>query len=89
MTIGIGVLASSETATSRPNHLILIADTKGSFGEAYSMNRLHKLFVCPERRLFAVGADQIDRASELFEVIKDVSTVIHGGDQPELLYQHE
>jgi hypothetical protein len=78
MTIGIGVLAS-EGGNPTPNRLALIADTKGSFGAAYSMKGLHKVFVDPIRHIYAVGADQIDRAAELFEVIKDVSGVIKGG----------
>ena len=62
MTIGIGVLAS-EGDGLKPNRLILLADTKGSFGDSYSMNRLHKVFLWPDKRLYAVGADQIDKAS--------------------------
>lgn len=80
MTIGIGVLAS-EGEGMKPNQLVLIADTQGSFGEVYSMNRLHKIFLAPEIRAYAVGADQMDRAAELFEVIKDMSKVIEGGTE--------
>jgi hypothetical protein len=80
MTIGIGVLAS-DGAGIKPNYLILLADTKGSFGDSYSMSRFHKLFLAPDRRLYAAGAGQMDRASELFEVIKDVSQIIEGGTE--------
>ena len=68
MTIGIGVLAS-ESATIRPDHLIVIADTQGSFGDEFSMNQLHKMFVAPELGLYAIAADLIDRAAELFKVV--------------------
>jgi hypothetical protein len=80
MTIGIGVLAS-EGEGIKPNFLILLADTKGSFGDSYSMNRFHKLFLDPDRRLYAAGAGQIDRAAELFEAIRDVSLIIDGGTE--------
>lgn len=67
MTIGIGVLASEKT---KPDHLILIADTQGSFGGTYSTNRLHKLFSEPSANLYAVAADQIDRAAEMLNGIR-------------------
>jgi hypothetical protein len=35
MTIGIGALAS-EGEGLKPNRLVLIADTKGSFGDEYA-----------------------------------------------------
>src|SRR5260370_15542476 len=68
MTIGVGVLAS-ESATLRPDHLILMADTKGSFGDEFSMNHLHKMFIAPELGLYATAADFMDRAAELFKVV--------------------
>ena len=46
MTIAIGALASETDL--KPDHLILMADTKGSFGDGFSMDRLHKLFADPE-----------------------------------------
>ena len=52
MTIGIGVLASEEGNELKPNRVILIADTKGSFGDSYSMNRLHKVFLYPGNRVY-------------------------------------
>jgi hypothetical protein len=80
MTIGIGVLAS-EGPGIKPNRLVLIADTKGSFGDSYSMNRLRKVFLAPDIRVYAVGADRIDRAAELFQTIIDLSKIIRGGTQ--------
>jgi hypothetical protein len=80
MTIGIGVLAS-EGEGQKPNRLVLIADTKGSFGDEYSMSRLHKVFVAPDIRVYAVGADKMDRAAELFQTIMDMSQIIHGGTE--------
>lgn len=69
MTIGIGVLASSK---AKPDHLILMADTKGSFGDEYSMNRLHKIFAFPDEKLFATASDRIDRCAELVTVIDEL-----------------
>lgn len=66
MTIGIGVLASQK---QKPDTIILLADTKGTFSEKQSMNRLHKIFKDEEINLYAVAADRIDRASELFGFI--------------------
>jgi hypothetical protein len=80
MTIGIGALAS-EGEGLKPNRLVLIADTKGSFGDEYSMNRLHKVFVAPNIRVYAVAAGKIDRAAELFQVIMDMGKIIHGGTE--------
>ncbi len=66
MTIGIGVLASEK---STPDTAILVADTKGSFGQEYSMNRLHKIFEFPEVDLYATAADSIDLAAEALPMI--------------------
>jgi hypothetical protein len=68
MTIAIGVLGSE---AKRPDHIVLLADTQGSFGSAYLMNRLHKLFKDEALDLYAVGADQIDKAAELFGILQD------------------
>lgn len=78
MTIGIGVLAS-EGEGIKPNRVVLVADTKGSFGDSLSMNRLHKVFLLPEKRVYAVGAGHIDKASELFKAVSDASNFVHGG----------
>ena len=67
MTIGMGVLAS-ETEL-RPDHVILMADTKGSFGNDFSTGVLHKLFADPILDLYAVAADHMDQAAELFKTI--------------------
>jgi hypothetical protein len=45
------------------------------------MNRLHKVFLAPEIRLYALGADQMDRAAELFQTLMDMSKVIQGGTE--------
>jgi hypothetical protein len=66
MTICIGVLATEKTASDT---LILLADTKGSFGDSYSMNRLHKIFKNDAIGLYAAAADHIDHAGELYELI--------------------
>src|SRR6266404_5040634 len=69
MTIGIGVLATDASRTPKPNSLILLADTKGTFGATHSMNRLHKIFRDDEIRLYAVAADRIDYAAGLFTLL--------------------
>ena len=73
MTVGIGVLASQKTI---PDTAVLISDTKGSFGQTHSMNRLHKIFSCREVGLYGIGAGKIDRASELFGLIRDAISQI-------------
>jgi len=67
MTIGIAVLAAE--GSNPPDHVILLADTKGSFGDEFSMNQLHKLFIDPKLGLYTVAADQMDKAAELFKTI--------------------
>lgn len=67
MTIAIGVLASETDL--RPDHVILLADTKGSFGAGFSMDRLHKLFADPGIGLYCAAAGLMDRAAELFKTI--------------------
>jgi hypothetical protein len=67
MTIGIGVLASESRI--KPDHLILLADTQGSFGADFSMNHLHKVFVDPALDLYTVAAGKMDRAAELFKTL--------------------
>lgn len=69
MTIGIGVLASKD---KKPDHVILMADTKGSFGDEYSMNRLHKIFAFPDERLYATAAGAIDRAAEFITTVDEL-----------------
>lgn len=76
MTIAIGVLAS-ETEL-RPDHLVLLADTKGSFGNGFSMDRLHKLFAAPDVGLYCAAAGLMDRAAEFFKVIHLFLTDLQG-----------
>jgi len=69
MTIGIGVLATETAAKVKPSHLVLIADTMGSFGDDYSHPRLHKSFAFEETDLYATAADQVDQAAILLPMI--------------------
>jgi hypothetical protein len=72
MTIGIGVLATSTEGRSRkilPDHLVLVSDTMGSFGDEYSHSRLHKRFDLPANKAYIVAAGSIDKASELVPMI--------------------
>ncbi len=57
-------------STFKPDTVILAADTLGSFGDTHSTPELHKLFVFPEDRFFAVAADNIDGASELVPMMQ-------------------
>jgi hypothetical protein len=68
MTIGIGVLAST-SADVKPDHLILLCDTKGSFGDSFSMNHLHKMFIDPKQGLYTIAAGKMDRAADLFKTL--------------------
>ncbi len=68
MTIGIGLVATSAAGRAKnvlPDTAILIADTMGSYGDVDSHARLHKAFMFPDAGVYAVAADQVDRASEL------------------------
>ena len=82
MTVGIGVLASDK---SKPDHVILIADTQGSFEGEYSMDRLYKIFKFPEISLYATCCNRVDRAAELMPIIvanlKAQSASSHGDCQ--------
>jgi hypothetical protein len=72
MTIGIGVLGTSETGRAKEivaDTAILIADTMGSFGDAYSHSRLHKALMFPEHNVYALVADEVDKGAELVPVI--------------------
>jgi hypothetical protein len=68
MTIGIGVLATGDRF--KPDTVILVADTLGSYGDMYSTPGLRKMFVEADDNFFAVAADQIERASELVPMIR-------------------
>jgi hypothetical protein len=63
MTIGIGVLASEGKKV--PDRLVLCADTLGSFGDVHSTLSLHKIFVYPKAKVFAVGSHDLTKAGEL------------------------
>ena len=79
MTIGIGVLASGDEGRRKgviPDHLILVSDTMGSFGDEYSHPRLHKRFDLPEQKTYIVAADSIDRAAELVGIIEIELSVV-------------
>lgn len=79
MTIGIGVVATSpdgRKANRRPDTVILIADTMGSYGSVDSHARHHKAFEFPEAGIYAVAADQIDRAGELLSAIEKAITSV-------------
>jgi hypothetical protein len=68
MTIGVGVLATEPEARARnliSDHVVLVADTMGSFDDSYSHPRLHKIFTYPDNKFYATAADQIDKAAEL------------------------
>jgi hypothetical protein len=69
MTIGIGVLGTGDQF--KPDTVVLVADTLGSFGDEYSTPGLRKMYVEPNDRFFAVAADRIDKASELVPMIQN------------------
>lgn len=72
MTIGIGVLATSERGRQKdivPDSIVLIADTMGSFGDVDSYGRLHKVITMPEHGLYAAIAGEVDKGAELLPVI--------------------
>ena len=69
MTIGIGVLGSEK---KKPDHIILISDTMGSYEDTFSTSELHKGFVMSDCGLYAVAADSIDRAAEIIATINEM-----------------
>jgi len=69
MTVGVGVLASESV---KPDALIMIADTMGSFEDDYSTSELHKLHAIESEDLYAVSADRVDRAAEQVDMLKNV-----------------
>ena len=69
MTIGIGVLATEGAV--KPDTLVLVSDTLGSaLEDTASTQRLHKMFVSESDGLYAVAADNINNAGELFPRIQ-------------------
>jgi len=69
MTVGLGVLASQNI---KPDALVMVADTMGSFEDDYSTSELHKLHAIESEDLYAVSADRIDRASEQINMLLNV-----------------
>jgi len=72
MTIGIGVLATTETGRVNmrvPDTVILMADTMGSYEDSDSHARLHKAFLFPESEMFAVASGRVDRAGEVMSSV--------------------
>jgi len=67
MTIGIGVICSE--SKHHPDHLILASDALGSFGDAYSTMGHHKLFLHPESKVYAVGADDLEHCGDVVQKI--------------------
>ena len=72
MTIGIGVLATSDEARKEkrgPDTAILLADTMGSYGDVDSHARLHKVIMMPEDGLYAAIAGDVSRGAQLVPCI--------------------
>jgi hypothetical protein len=68
MTIGIGVLATTPGGRKSgivPDTAVLVADTMGSFEDADSHARLHKVISLPEYGLYATVAGDISRGAQL------------------------
>ena len=57
----------------------MIADTMGSYEDAYSSSELHKLHAIESEDLYAVSADGIDRASEQISMLQSVLRLDHSG----------
>jgi len=70
MTIGIGVLCSTQPQPHRPrpDAFVLISDTMGST-ETDSTQDLNKLYIQEEVRLFAVCGNRTERCGDLLPVI--------------------
>jgi 20S proteasome alpha/beta subunit len=71
MTIGIGVLGSEK---KKPDHIVLISDTMGSYEDTFSTSELHKGFVLSRCGLYAVAADSVDRAAEVIATIDEMAS---------------
>lgn len=52
-----------------PDTVILVADTMGSYADADSHARLHKLLMFPEDRMYAVASGDVSRAAQLLPCI--------------------
>ena len=84
MTIGIGVLATSEAGRTnrlRPDTAVLIADTMGSYGDVDSHQRLHKVIMMPDERLYATVAGDVTNGAELMPVIASFVREIPAGQR--------
>jgi hypothetical protein len=71
MTIGIGVLCSTQPRphTPRPDAIVMLSDTMGST-DTDSTDQLHKMLIDPERMIFAVCANRLERCADLWPVIQ-------------------
>jgi hypothetical protein len=72
MTVGIGVLATTEEARKEkrtPDTAILLADTMGSYEDVDSHSRLHKALMFPDDRLYAVASGDVAKAAQLLPCI--------------------
>jgi hypothetical protein len=69
MTIGIGVLGT-DNVSIKPDTVVMVSDTQGTFGNADSTENLFKMFVMPEVPMYVVAADKMNHASELVSMIK-------------------
>jgi hypothetical protein len=84
MTIGIGVLATSEEARKEkrgPDTVILIADTMGSYEDVDSHSRLHKILMFPDDRVYAVVAGDVSRAAQLLPCLCSFIREISKGER--------
>jgi hypothetical protein len=72
MTIGIGVLATSDNGRKEkrsPDTIVLVADTMGSYEDVDSHARLHKVIMLPEDRVYAAIAGDVGKGSQLVPCI--------------------
>jgi hypothetical protein len=84
MTIGIGVLGSSDEGRKVrhiPDFAILLADTMGSYEDADSHSRLHKALMFPEDRVYAVAAGDVSKAAQLIPGICTFLREIPAGER--------
>jgi hypothetical protein len=72
MTIGIGVLATTTDGRKAgivPDSVVLVADTMGSFDDADSHARLHKVITLPNVGLYASIAGDVSHGAQLLPCI--------------------
>lgn len=72
MTIGIGVLCSSQPKpyTPRPDSVILVADTMGST-QTDSTDDLHKMWINDDLGIWAVGAGMLEYSGEIIAMMEN------------------